>query len=72
MIYRISGKLLDGQEYTRYVEANTSKGATDLVQDELFVSSWTVQAYDTDPEESTFACPHCGERLRNPALWILG
>jgi hypothetical protein len=71
MIFKIAGKLLDGQDYKRYVEATTSKEAVDLVQDELFVSSWTVLTYDTEPEDSTFACPHCGERLRNPALWIL-
>ena len=71
MIYKISGTLLiSGDQFTKYIEEESQKVATKKLMKELSVASWTVEELDTEPEDSTFACPHCGEPIRNPVLWI--
>ena len=73
MIYKVSGTLLgSGDQFTRFFELETAefgKALAHLIRD-LSVASWSVEELETAPEDSTFACPHCGEPVRNPALWI--
>jgi len=69
--FKIEGTLLGGKQFTRYVSAPGSLEATKKLMAHMDnVASWTIDTISEDPEESTISCPHCGEKVRNPKLWI--
>ena len=71
MIFIIHGTLLNGKQFKRYVEARGELEATNKVMESLEnVGSWMVDVSEEDPEGSTIECPHCGEQVRNPAVWV--
>lgn len=69
--YKIEGTIMGGKQFIRYVSASGSLEATKKLMAAMDnVASWTIDLIQEDPEESTISCPHCGEKVRNPQLWL--